>query len=113
MDPRNDEQTELLRHIWQEMKALGSNLGARIDAVREEQQKTNARVDRLCEEQQKTNARLDETNVRLGVVEETLQELAAQQVILGRYVRNRTQRAIRELGKRVSRIEDAIALGRR
>jgi uncharacterized coiled-coil DUF342 family protein len=36
MDPRSDEQTELLRNIWNEMKALGTNLGGRIDGAKHE-----------------------------------------------------------------------------
>ena len=47
----SDEQTELLRNIWQEMKALGSHLGGRIDRLGSELgqriDQTNARLERL------------------------------------------------------------------
>lgn len=35
MDPQDNEQTEILRGIWNEMKALGKNLGSRIDRTNE------------------------------------------------------------------------------
>ncbi len=50
----DNEQTELLRMIWQAIKDLGTGLGARID-------ETNLRLDQ-------TNARLDQTNARLEAV---------------------------------------------
>lgn len=122
MDESSREQTELLRHIWNEMKALGTNLGGRIDALRVELKEelrseigalrtelkagigqTNARLDQ-------TNAKLDHTNERLDTVDTTLQELAAQQVMLGRYVKHTSQRAIDELRARVSRIEGVLKL---
>ncbi|HEY3355801.1 MAG TPA: hypothetical protein VGQ83_21290 [Polyangia bacterium] len=52
MDPASHEQTELLRNIWNEMKALGQNLGGRID-------QTNARLDQ-------TNAGLEDVRTELG-----------------------------------------------
>jgi len=122
MDENNREQTELLRHIWNEMKALGTHLGGRIHALRVEIKEelrseigtlrtelkaeigeTNAKLDQ-------TNERLDVTNERLGAVEGTLHELAAQQLILGRYVKHASQRAIDELRARVARIEGVLKL---
>src|SRR5690606_36078860 len=89
-----------------------TNLGGRIDALRVELKEelrsesgalrtelkagigqTNARLDQ-------TNAKLDHTNERLDTVDTTLQELAAQQVMLGRYVKHTSQRAIDELRAR-------------
>jgi hypothetical protein len=55
MDPNDREQTELLRHIWNEMKALGTHLGGRIDTMRVE----------LKSEIGQTNQRLDELRVEL------------------------------------------------
>jgi DNA anti-recombination protein RmuC len=55
MDPASAEQTELLRNIWNEMKALGQNLGGRID-------ETNARLDAVRND---LGARLDLTNTRI------------------------------------------------
>ena len=108
MDENSMEQTQLLRNIWNEMKQLGDNLGGRID-------QTNARLDQ-------TNARLDETNTRLGRVENRLgrvedrlehidgsvRDLADQQLILTRVVKNvvdRQDEAIEDLRERVSRLE--------
>lgn len=47
MDPNDREQTELLRNIWNEMKALGENLGGRIDKTNERLDKTNERLESL------------------------------------------------------------------
>jgi len=74
----DSEQTGVLRAIWNEMKALGQNLGGRLDAVRTE---LGARIDQ-------TNVQLEHVQVRLGAVEELLRDLAGQQVLLGRYVKS-------------------------
>ena len=117
MDPKSDEQTELLRLIWNEMKALGANLGTRIDA-------TNARLDAtgasLGARIDGTNARLDrtiatidrrfdETNARLDSVDTVLRELAGQQVLLGRFVRSVVDGQIGELRDRLARVEAKLA----
>jgi predicted nucleic acid-binding Zn-ribbon protein len=65
MDPRNDEQTELLRGIWNEIKELGKNLGSRID-------QTNAKLEQTRNE---LSARIDQTNAKL---EQTRNELSAR-----------------------------------
>ncbi len=130
MDPSNNEQTELLRLIWNEMKALGQNLGGRIDETNARLDQTNQRIDstnqridamhrELKSEIQETNQRLGSVEMRLesletrvGSVEETLHELAAQQLILGRFVRNASERegrAIDELRERVVRVEMELA----
>lgn len=117
MDPSDNEQTELLRHIWNEMKALGTNLGGRIDNLA-------GRVDGVSERLDAVSERLDavrlelkqeikETNVRLGAVEGTLHELAAQQLMLGRYLKPGTERRVDELSERVMRIEEHLELGKR
>lgn len=120
MNSDDHEQTELLRAIWNEMKALGSNLGARID-------RTNSRLDAVVETMDRrfgeTNDRLDQTNARLdqsierldqsierlGVVEQVLRELAGQQVILGRFVRNLVDADIGDLRTRLARVEAKLA----
>lgn len=65
---------------------------------------TNARLDQ-------TNTRLDQTNARLATVEETLRDLAAQQLILARYVKNvvdRHEEAIADLRERLARVETKL-----
>ena len=129
MDENSMEQTQLLRNIWNEMKQLGANLGARID-------QTNARLDQLgsslSERIDQTNSRLASVEVRLehvdgrlermdgrlesmdgrlGRVEESLRDLADQQLILTRVVRNvvdRQDEAIGDLRERVTRIESKL-----
>jgi predicted nucleic acid-binding Zn-ribbon protein len=65
MDPRNDEQTELLRGIWNEIKELGKNLGSRID-------QTNAKLEQTRNE---LSARIHQTNERIDQTNERLEEL--------------------------------------
>jgi chromosome segregation ATPase len=129
VDPNDREQTELLRLIWNEMKALGQNLGARIDKTNERLDQTNARlgtldtrVDSMRIELKteiagtnarldQTNERLDQTNERLDHVEGALRDLAGQQLMLGRYVKNAADRhdgAIDDLRERVTRLETTI-----
>jgi predicted nucleic acid-binding Zn-ribbon protein len=80
MDQNNNEQTELLRNIWNEMKALGQNLGAKID---------------------KTNERLDKTNERLDAVRiELKQEISS--------VRTELKQEIAQLGDRLDRVETRL-----
>ena len=119
MDPNSREQTELLRLIWNEMKALGQNLGERIDRTNDRLDATNSRLDSMRVELKseiagtnarldQTNERLDQTNERLDHVEEALRDLAGQQLMLGRYVKNAADRhdgAIEDLRERVSRLE--------
>jgi methyl-accepting chemotaxis protein len=112
MNPGDSEQTDLLRAIWNEMKALGANLGARIDATNERIDETNRRLETFQRETNarldQTNARLDQTNARLEVIESTLVEAATQQLVLGRFVKNvaeRLRESIADLGERVSRLE--------
>ena len=66
MDPTNNEQTELLRAIWTEMKALNG----RIDKTNERLDTTNQRLEsvevRLGERIDKTNNRLDSVETHLS-----------------------------------------------
>jgi hypothetical protein len=120
MDSSDDEQTELLRLIWNEMKALGQNLGGRIEALRadtnarfvELESKLGGRIEGLRADTNtcfaETNGRLDEVVGRLDVVEHAVRDLAAQQVIAGRYLRrfaDRHRDDIRDLRVRVARLE--------
>ncbi len=59
MTSSNDQQTEILRLIWQEIKALKSSFETRLDATREE---LSSRLDATREE---LSSRIDETNERL------------------------------------------------
>jgi chromosome segregation ATPase len=59
-----DEQVELLRNIWNEMKALKASLESQLEATRRE---IGERIDQ-------TNARLDQTNGRLDAVREELRD---------------------------------------
>jgi predicted nuclease with TOPRIM domain len=116
VDPNDREQTELLRNIWNEMKALGQNLGGRIDALGGRIDQTNERLDVMRVELKgeldtmrvELKGEIAQTNVRLGSVEEHLRDLAAQQLMLGRFVKNtmgRRDDAIDDLRERVTRIE--------
>lgn len=92
--PEEPLSTVILREIRDELRATRTDLGGLI-------QETNARLDQ-------TNARLDQTNLRLERVEETLRDLAAQQLMLTRYVKNvvdRHEEAIADLRERLARIE--------
>lgn len=99
------EHTEILRAIWSELKALGQNLGGRLDAVRTE---LAARIDRTNAQLDQTNARLGAAEDRLGSIEELLRDLGAQQVLLGRYVKNVVDRhevSLDEIRERLARLE--------
>lgn len=113
MNTSDNEQTELLRAIWNEMKALGTNLGGRISETNARLDQTNARLETVVETMDRrfgeTNARLDETNSRLGVVEGALRDLAAQQLMLGRFVRKLVDNDIGELRDRLARVEAKLA----
>ena len=133
MDENSLEQTQLLRNIWNEMKQLGANLGARIDQTNSQLGETNARLDQ-------TNARLESVENRLGSVEgrlETidghleimdgrlasmdgrlnrvegsLRDLADQQLILTRVVKNvadRHDESLDDLRERVTRLETKLS----
>ena len=90
METGNNEQTELLRAIWNEMKALGKNLGSRIDGLGARIDETNERLDKMGRDLgsriDQTNVRLDHANLRLDAIENTMQDLATQQLMLGRVV---------------------------
>jgi len=120
MNTHDNEQTELLRAIWNEMKALGANLGARISDTNARLDQTNARLDQTNVRLEavvttmdrrfgETNARLDETNSRLGAVEGALLDLAAQQLMLGRFMRKLVDTDIGELRERLARVEAKLA----
>lgn len=110
------EQTEILRAIWNEMKALGQSLGGRIDALRTEVSsridQTNARLDQANARLEKTNERLGGAEQRLGAIEVLLQDLGAQQVLLGRYVKSvvdRHETSLDDIRERLARLEGAGA----
>jgi hypothetical protein len=101
MNPGSDEQTELLRNIWNEMKALGQNLGGRIDQTNTRLDQTNVRLDRL--ESEVKDLRLD-----LNTMAGHMQSLADQQVMLTRVVRTVVDRQDAQIGdirERLARLE--------
>jgi predicted nucleic acid-binding Zn-ribbon protein len=112
----SDEQTEILRGIWQELKDLGQNLGERIDRTNERLDDTREALRGELAEMRRellaridgTNSRIDETNSRLDKVEEALKDLAGQQLMLTRYVGtvvDRHEQAIADLRERLARLE--------
>lgn len=60
----NGEHIELLRAIWNEMKAVKASLESQLEATRRE---LGARIEQ-------TNARLDQTNARLDAVREEIKD---------------------------------------
>jgi predicted nucleic acid-binding Zn-ribbon protein len=82
-----DLTISILREIRDEIRSTRQDLGSRIDA---------------------TNSRLDATNSRLEQVEIALRDLAGQQLLLARYVKNvvdRHEQAIDDLRDRLLRLE--------
>jgi hypothetical protein len=73
----SDLTLAVLREIRDELKSTRTDLSGRLDAVRTELKAEIASV----------GARIDVTNERLALVEETLRDLAGQQVILTRQCR--------------------------
>ena len=100
--PDSDLTVAVLREIRDEIRTTRTDLGAGIDRVRSE----------LSERIGQTNSRLDETNARLGKVEEALADLAAQQLMLTRYIKNvvdRHEQSIDELRERLVRVETKLS----
>ena len=79
-----DEQVELLRAIWNEMKALNG----RVDKTNDRLGSTNGRLDA-------TNERLDATNERLASVERGLDGL-----------RDEVRTGFRDLNERIDAVHD-------
>ena len=79
MNPHDDIQTELLRNIWNEMKALGRNLGARIEKLDESLgariDANTARIDKL---DASLGARIDATNERVDGTNKRLDAFKAE-----------------------------------
>jgi archaellum component FlaC len=130
MDENSMEQTQLLRNIWNEMKQLGANLGARIDqtnarleqmnsSLGERIDQTNARLEgvenRLEHVEgrlERMDGRLERMDGRLGRVEESLRDLADQQLILTRVLANVAERhdeSLDDLRERVTRLETKLS----
>jgi hypothetical protein len=88
----SDLTVTILREIRDEIRTTRTELSAQIG-------QTNERLD-------STNERLDVTNERLAVVEDTLKDMAGQQLLLTRYVTNVADRhdvAIDDLRDRVEK----------
>ena len=127
MDPNNDEQTEILRNIWNDMKALNGRidqtnarldrnnetvkhelgvLGGRVDAVGD-------RVDGVCERLDSLTERVDGISERLdGLTLEVRAVRTATQSGFELFARNdnRRDRDLDELRGRVDRIEEHVGL---
>ena len=111
MDENALEQTQLLRNIWNEMKTLGSTLGGRIDQTNQRLDVTNARLESVDARLSHVEIRLESVDTRLERVEGSLRDLADQQLILTRVVKNvvdRQDEAIDDLRVRVTRIESKL-----
>ena len=80
------------------IETLDKNLSTRIEGL-------SSRVDEL---DRSLSARIDQTNERLSIVETTMRDLATQLVMVGRYVKNRTEVAIEDLLERVARLEAKV-----
>lgn len=121
----HEEQVEILRMIWEEMKAVKASLEKQLTATREELgahiEQTNARIDqtnrnleslaqRSDENFQVLTNRITESEMRLATA---TTELAADVHVLSDLIRDwrqehREDRA--RLERRVARIEDHIGL---
>lgn len=112
MNAENNEQTEMLRAIWNEMKAMNANLGGRIDSLAGRFGSLEGRVDALgpkldqmsldlTTRLDEVNVRLDKTDARLFLLEGVVRDLAGQMLLLGRYVKN----VVGDLQQRVTRLE--------
>ena len=125
MDENSLEQTQLLRNIWQEMEELGTSLGGRIDQTNSRLDQTNSRLDQTNSRLERVENRLvrvegrletidghlESMDGRLVRVEGSLRDLADQQLILTRVVKNvvdRQDEAIEDLRHRVTRIESKL-----
>lgn len=89
----DDLVIEILREIRDGIRTTNEKLDANHAELKAEIGQTNAEIGQ-------TNARLDINNARLEVVETTLKDLAGQQLLLTRYVKNtfdRHDQAIDEL----------------
>lgn len=97
--------------MLEQLKGLRSDVqGVRAEtiAVRTE---LKAEIGSLRDEVHITNERLDITNKRLDVVETTLRDLAAQLLILGRFVRNvsdKYDRDLEDVKARLRKVEDKL-----
>jgi predicted nucleic acid-binding Zn-ribbon protein len=110
MDQNNNEQTELLRNIWNEMKALGQNLGAKIDKTNERLDKTNERLDavrielkqeiaQLGDRLDRVETRLESMDNRLVGVEGAIKELNVQHRWMSSFVEATFARHERDISR--------------
>jgi chromosome segregation ATPase len=123
MNENENEQTELLRNIWNEMKALGQNLGTKIDKTNERLDQTNEHLDavrtelkqeissvrtELGERLERVETRLESMDNRLVGVEGAIKELTVQHRWTSRFIETsieRHEREIEELKARVARLD--------
>ena len=116
MDPNNNEIVELLRGMWNDMKAQGQTLNAKIDKTNERMEalgqslgakidQTNERIDGVCERLDTVEGRLDSIEVRLGKVEGSLREQTAQHRWLSSFVANHVEQDLSRIKERLDKIE--------
>ena len=109
MDPNNNEQTELLRNIWNEMKAQGQTLNTKIENLGAKIDKTNERLESLGQDLgtklDKTNERLDKVEVRLDKVEGAVKELTIQHRWMSSFVENHVEQDLTRIKERLDALE--------
>ncbi len=89
----------VLREIRDSIRTMDTRLSGRIDAL-------NERVDRGFEQVDQRFEQMDQRfDQRFSVIERTLVDLSGQLVLVGRYLKNRTEVEIADLRVRVSKLE--------
>ena len=94
-----DLTVAILREIRDEIRTTRVELKAEIG-------QTNKRLDDLTDRVDGVNSRVDGVNQRLDVVEITLKDLAGQQQILTRYLKNVVDRHDERLTRLETRIDE-------
>lgn len=101
----DDLTVAVLREIRDEVRQTRTDLSQRIDAVRTD---LGSRIDQ-------TNVRLDHLEAETRQMAEGLKELAAQQLMLGRYIKNivdRHEQSLGEIRERLTKLEGRGGEGR-
>lgn len=93
----DDITNAILRQMSEKLSALEDIKGALGNVATE-----------LKQFKEETGRNLSVTNQRLAIVEHKLIDLAAQLLLMGRYVKNSHSKAILELRKRVGRLEKKV-----
>ena len=94
----SDLTVSILREIRDSVRTLDTNLSTRIDRLDE---RLTSRID-------VTNQRLEVVESRVSLLEHAVTEATAQILLLGRYVKNRTEVDVADLRERVARLEAKV-----